>query len=129
MAKGHYLFVYGTLRRELNDLMHHLLSRCATFVGTGMFHGRLYDLGRYSGAVESRGKSDRVMGEIYKLTNQKDLFEALDEYEGREFRRKRATISLAGGDKLSCWIYLYKESTTRQTFISSGDYVRYRNAC
>lgn len=127
MAKGHYLFVYGTLRRELNDSMHRLLSRYSTFVGTGMFHGRLYDLGRYPGAVDSRGKSDRVMGEIYKLTNQKNVFEVIDEYEGPEFRRKRATISLAGGDKLSYWIYVYKESTTRHTFISSGDYVRYRN--
>lgn len=127
MAKGHYLFVYGTLRREFNDSMRHLLTRSTTFVCTGIFHGKLFDLGRYPGAVESRGKNDRVRGEIYKLTNEKELFEALDQYEGPEFQRKRATISLAGGARLSCWIYLYKESTTRHTFISSGDYVAYRN--
>ena len=79
-----YLFVYGTLRSQMNDLLHRLLETQAILVGTGTFQGKLYDLGRYPGAVPSRGSTDRVIGEIYRFNEPQRAFEILDEYEGTD---------------------------------------------
>ena len=56
MDNAAYLFVYGTLRSEMNDPLHRLLETYAIFVGTGSFQGKLYDIGRYpepSGPAET----------------------------------------------------------------------------
>ena len=92
MDNEEYLFVYGTLRSQMNDPLHRLLEKDAILVGTGSFQGRLYDLGRYPGVVPSRGKTDRVLGEIYRFREFKRAFEILDEYEGHRFKRRRVTI-------------------------------------
>jgi gamma-glutamylcyclotransferase (GGCT)/AIG2-like uncharacterized protein YtfP len=60
-----YLFVYGTLRKEMNHPMYRALSRSAEWVGEANLQGRLYDLGKYPGAVPSKRVSDIVIGEIY----------------------------------------------------------------
>jgi gamma-glutamylcyclotransferase (GGCT)/AIG2-like uncharacterized protein YtfP len=120
MANEEYLFVYGTLRSQMNDPLHRLLEKHAVLVGTGSFQGRLYDLGRYPGAIPSHGKNDRVLGEIYRFSESQRPLEILDEYEGHRFKRKRAT-------SLPCWIYLYARSVRHRPRISSGDYIRYRN--
>lgn len=59
-----YLFVYGTLRKPIHNPLHRLLETEANWVATGTFQGKLYDLSRYPGAVPSRGKNDRILGEI-----------------------------------------------------------------
>jgi gamma-glutamylcyclotransferase (GGCT)/AIG2-like uncharacterized protein YtfP len=123
-----FLFVYGTLRRRMNDPLHRLLEKQAVGVGTGTFQGKLYDLGRYPGAVRSRGKNDRVLGEIYRLSEPQRALKILDAYEGRRFKRKRQTILQEDGKSLNAWIYLYAGSVKRRPLISSGDYVQYRNA-
>jgi pyruvate carboxylase len=51
MDNEDYLFVYGTLRSQMNDPLHRLLETHAVLVGTGTFQGKLYDLGRYPGVV------------------------------------------------------------------------------
>lgn len=127
MANEEYLFVYGTLRSQMNDPLHRLLEKHAILVGTGSFQGRLYDLGRYPGAIPSQGKSDRVLGEIYRFSASHRALEILDEYEGHRFKRKRATIVQDNGKSLPCWIYLYARSVRHRPRISSGDYIRYRN--
>ena len=127
MANEEYLFVYGTLRSQMNDPLHRLLEKHAVLLGTGSFQGRLYDLGRYPGAIPSRGKSDRVLGEIYRFSESQRALEILDEYEGHRFKRKRATIIQESGRSLPCWIYLYTRPVRHHLRISSGDYIRYRN--
>jgi pyruvate carboxylase len=123
-----YLFVYGTLRSQMHDPLHRLLETQAILVGTGTFQGKLYDLGRYPGAVPSRGQTDHVIGEIYRFNDPQRAFEILDEYEGHRFKRKRVTIIQADGKSITSWIYLYARSVTRRSLIRSGDYVRYRNS-
>ena len=123
-----YLFVYGTLRSQMNDLLHRLLETQAILVGTGTFQGKLYDLGRYPGAVPSRGSTDRVIGEIYRFSEPQRAFEILDEYEGHRFKRKRVRIIQEDGRAMTSWIYLYARSVTRRALIRSGDYAQYRNS-
>jgi pyruvate carboxylase len=123
-----YLFVYGTLRSQMNDPLHRLLETHAILVGTGTFQGKLYDLGRYPGAIPSRGKTDCVIGEIYRFSEPQRALEILDQYEGHRFKRKRVTIIQADGKSITSWIYLYARSVTRRALIRSGDYVQFRNS-
>ena len=128
MDTEEYLFVYGTLRSQMNDPLHGLLEKHAVLVGTGSFQGKLYDLGRYPGAIPSHGKTDRVLGEIYRFSEPQRALEILDEYEGHRFKRKRVTIIQADGKSITSWIYLYVRSVTRRARIQAGDYVQYRNS-
>ena len=128
MENDGYLFVYGTLRSQMNDPLHRLLETHAVLVGTGTFQGKLYDLGRYPGVVPSNRNTDRVTGEIYRFSDPKRALEILDEYEGHRFKRKRVTILQEDGKSITCWIYLYARSTTHRSLIRSGDYVQYRKS-
>ena len=126
MEKEDHLFVYGTLCQRIKHPLSHLLVHHGIFVGEGLFQGKLYDLGRYPGAVSSRKKSDFVTGEIYRLENPKQVFHILDEYEGPRFKRTQVTIFFGEDSRLLCWIYLYTHSISGRRIISSGDYVGYR---
>ncbi len=128
MENQEYLFVYGTLRSQMNDPLHRLLEKQAVGVATGTFQGKLYDLGRYPGAVPSREKNDHVLGEIYRLSEPERAFKILDAYEGHRFKRKQVKILQEDGQSITAWIYLYARSVKRRRFIPSGDYVQYRNA-
>ena len=112
----------------MNDPLHRLLETHAILVGTGTFQGKLYDLGRYPGAIPSRGKTDCVIGEIYRFSEPQRALEILDEYEGHRFKRKRVTIIQADGKSITSWIYLYVRSVTRRARVHAGDYVQYRNS-
>jgi gamma-glutamylcyclotransferase (GGCT)/AIG2-like uncharacterized protein YtfP len=120
-----YLFVYGTLRSQMNDPLHRLLEQQAVLIGIGTFRGKLFDLGRYPGVVPSRTSTDRVIGEVYQLSTSQAALRILDQYEGHRFRRERVSISLDNGKTVACWIYLYRGSVRHRKLISSGDYVQY----
>jgi gamma-glutamylcyclotransferase (GGCT)/AIG2-like uncharacterized protein YtfP len=124
-----YLFVYGTLRSQMNDLLHLLLEQQAALIGLGTFRGKLFDLGRYPGVVPSRTSTDRVIGEVYQLSTSQAALRILDQYEGHRFRRERVSISLDNGKTVACWIYLYKGSVKHRKLIPSGDYVQYLGSC
>jgi gamma-glutamylcyclotransferase (GGCT)/AIG2-like uncharacterized protein YtfP len=120
-----YLFVYGTLRSQMNDPLHRLLEQRAVLIGVGTFRGKLFDLGRYPGVVPSRVSTDRVIGEVYQLSTPQATLGILDQYEGHRFRRKQVSISLNSGQTVTCWIYLYRGSVRHRKVIPSGDYVQY----
>jgi gamma-glutamylcyclotransferase (GGCT)/AIG2-like uncharacterized protein YtfP len=125
MDNEDYLFVYGTLRSQMNDPLHRLLEQRGVLIGFGTYCGKLFDLGRYPGVVPSRVSTDRVVGEVYRLTTSQAALGILDQYEGHRFRRKRASISLDSGQTVTCWIYLYRGSVRHRKVIPSGDYVQY----
>lgn len=120
------LFVYGTLRRAWKHPMHGVLRAHAVLVGAGTFQGKLYDLGRYPGAVASGAGADRVRGEIYALKNPCAAFRALDAYEDRAFRREKVGVRRADGTRMRCWIYLYARPVSGLPVIASGDFLRPR---
>jgi gamma-glutamylcyclotransferase (GGCT)/AIG2-like uncharacterized protein YtfP len=125
VLKKPYLFAYGSLRKPLKHSLHRMLEQYATFSGKATFRGKLYDLGRYPGAVSSTRNSDRVVGELYRIEDSRRVFRSLDEYEGKSFKRKRVLVLLETGSKTRAWTYLYTGSTRGRPLIRSGDYVAF----
>jgi gamma-glutamylcyclotransferase (GGCT)/AIG2-like uncharacterized protein YtfP len=107
-----HLFVYGTLRRGSNNKFARLLAKQGHFVSEARVPGRLYDLGRYPGAVASDQPDQWIHGEVFSVDNA--LLTALDEYEGAEFERAMAPT-------IGCWIYWYVGSAPGR-LIASGDW-------
>ncbi|MEC4749948.1 gamma-glutamylcyclotransferase [Methylomicrobium sp. Wu6] len=56
---NHLLFVYGTLRRGSDHPIARHLADNAEWLGFGEFHGLLFDIGAYPGAVPSRDPAHR----------------------------------------------------------------------
>ena len=132
--ESEYLFVYGTLRKDVGKAMSQVLARHARFVGHATFQGKLFDLGTYPGTIPSDNSQDLVYGEVYALEplTRNQVLAMLDEYEGcsvssetlSEFRREHLMITLDNGRSVFSWIYLYNLTETG-TPIPSGNYSRY----
>lgn len=126
-----YLFVYGTLRRNVGHPMHKILSAGAEPAGEGAFRGRLFDLGRYPGAVPDNTGRWRVRGEIYRLRSPETVLNALDEYEGcaprnpqpHQYRRELQPVEGTDGEAMEAWIYLYNAPLNGAPQIESGDFL------
>jgi gamma-glutamylcyclotransferase (GGCT)/AIG2-like uncharacterized protein YtfP len=125
MDKENFVFVYGSLREEMSHPLRNLFVRHGIFLGTGTFQGKLYDLGRYPGAVASNSTKDRVVGEVFRIQEPEHVLELLDKYEGRRFKRERVRVALNSDDAIVCWTYLYMRSLSGRRLIPSGDYVEY----
>jgi gamma-glutamylcyclotransferase (GGCT)/AIG2-like uncharacterized protein YtfP len=131
--KCDYLFVYGTLRRDLNKKIFHLLYQHSDFVGYGYVFGKLYEVDNYPGLKITFSGEDKVYGEVYKLRNPDIIFEVLDDYEEcskkfpepHEYRRIKTNVHLSDGKKLSAWVYEYKCPTENLEIILSGNYKEY----
>ena len=102
------LFVYGTLKRGSDNKYARLLEANSEFLGTGRMRGRVYNLGRYPGAVVSEQPGDWVPGELFCLVTPAKTFKTLDAYEGAEFSRTMVDIRLDSGESLESWVYLYQ---------------------
>lgn len=103
------------------------------FVGMGQIAGELYSLGAYPGAIVGDTFQTKVIGEVYELPEPQATLELLDVYEGfipgeleaSLFARSKETITLADGQQLACWVYLYNDWVATGRLIPSGDYVEY----
>lgn len=130
-VRKEYLFVYGTLRRDVKHEMWNFLSQNAKYFGSACYHGKLYDLGEYPGVVPSNKATDVVHGEVYVLNKSAKVLKALDEYEEcgqndfkpAEFRRETVTVFMADWKEITAWIYLYNHPIKHKKKISSGDYL------
>jgi gamma-glutamylcyclotransferase (GGCT)/AIG2-like uncharacterized protein YtfP len=125
-----YLFVYGTLGRNIGHHMHQHLIAHADYAGEGTFNGILYRVAHYPGAVTSPDPADIVHGELYRLRDAGALFAALDPYEScgpndpnpTKYVRVTATIRSAG-ENVTAWIYLYNRDVTQLERIASGRFI------
>lgn len=134
--RGQYLFVYGSLLTgSRHRHVDHLLARHGRRVGHAYIHGRLYDLGRYPGAVPSRDAQERVYGMLYKLLHFERVIRHLDEYEdyipgnaGRsEFVRTKINAVVTTHDRhVTAWVYFYNRRIGNTPRIASGDYINYK---
>jgi gamma-glutamylcyclotransferase (GGCT)/AIG2-like uncharacterized protein YtfP len=122
-----HLFVYGTLMRGGRSPYAKLLRARARFVGEAFAQGKLYNLGRFPGAVfDPKGRA-KVYGEIFRLNNL-SLLDLLDAYEGcraqdsppRLFSREIIEASPLGGGTLSAWAYPFKGDIAGRAVIASG---------
>lgn len=121
------IFVYGSLREDLNP-MRNLLLRHGKILGTATIQAKLYDLGQYPGAVTSPANTDRIFGEVFEIQQADHVFAVLDSYEGQHFKREEITLTLDDGPTMRCWAYFYTGSLMRKALIASGDYIKYRNS-
>jgi gamma-glutamylcyclotransferase (GGCT)/AIG2-like uncharacterized protein YtfP len=121
-----HLFVYGTLRRGSNNEFARMLADRAQFTGSARVLGRLYDFGRYPGAVscdESSNPSGHwIKGEVWRVDDPGLLF-SLDDYEGAEYERAITPAQLEDGRTIDCWIYWYVGPATGRP-VASGDWPR-----
>jgi gamma-glutamylcyclotransferase (GGCT)/AIG2-like uncharacterized protein YtfP len=123
----HRLFVYGTLRRISPHPMAKFLAERALFLGEGTVAGQLYNLGRYPGMTQVIAQENRVVGEVYQLTD-KETIRELDRYENDEsplssfFERGRADVTLADGTTVEAMVYWFRGPVAQSQLIKSGDY-------
>jgi gamma-glutamylcyclotransferase (GGCT)/AIG2-like uncharacterized protein YtfP len=122
-----HLFVYGTLMRGSRSPYAKLLQARARFVGEAFTQGKLYNLGRFPGAVFDPKCRAKIYGEIFRL-NGLSLLDLLDAYEGcraqdplpQLFCREIIEASPAGGGTLSAWSYPFKGDVAGRAVIASG---------
>ncbi len=133
-----YLFVYGTLRKELVARTTPELAammQSLPFIGYGQIQGQLYDLGEFPGAILGDNFPTKIYGEIYELPNPQEFLEALDVYEGfipgeleaSLFARVKEKIISTNGEEFSCWLYVYNDWVLNGTLIENGDYLIWKS--
>jgi gamma-glutamylcyclotransferase (GGCT)/AIG2-like uncharacterized protein YtfP len=130
------LFVYGTLRKDSKNEMHHKLARDSIYVGEGRIRGELYDVGTYPGIVLREGCLDMVVGEVYGLNSQHAarMWQVLDNYEGcgpdcpepHEYRRQRVRVCLDDGNEVDAWAYILASLSTAAIRVPGGDYLAWQ---
>lgn len=133
-----HLFVYGTLGAAAGHPLGDLLRVHATPVGTGSICARLYVINDpdepgenfYPGALPSPILTDRVHGEVYRITDPAALFPALDKFEAcspdhqepHEFALRSVEVTMDGDAPLRASTYLYTWDVTGYERITSGRY-------
>lgn len=129
-----YLFVYGTLLRDVSHPKSDILEKYARNQGRRIFRGRLYDVGSYPAAIASNNKNDKIFGDLYELLRPQAALKKLDAYEGYfpenntasfYIRTKETVYHTDGKHGIKSWIYLYNKSIEGLRPISSGDYLAY----
>lgn len=127
-----YIFVYGSLRRGFSSPAREVLDDYAEFSGRATFQGKLYKIEWYPGVIPSEDEADRVIGELYKITNREKVLPKLDHYEGcsaddpkpHAFVRREVTVT-SNSEKIKAWIYLFDLPVDHMVQIRSGDYLKY----
>ncbi|MBD9356653.1 gamma-glutamylcyclotransferase family protein [Methylomonas albis] len=131
MNKPHYLFVYGTLRRDhQNQIQHPFLSTCL-YINDASMRGELFAIDAYPGAIAAG--TTLVKGELYLMQDPEQTLSALDIYEEctaqfpepHEYMRRELAVSLPDGQTISAWTYLYNRPLTGLKRIDCGDYLNY----
>lgn len=128
-----YLFVYGTLMSAIRTGTHDPLEESSILIDCGLTQGRLYAVGSYPGLVFSDNSTDRVIGEVYAVSDPNTLFSGLDRYEEcaeshpepHEYRRTRVSATTMGGRSISAWTYVYNLPVHNLSVIQSGDYLEF----
>ncbi|WP_457597211.1 gamma-glutamylcyclotransferase family protein [Hydrogenimonas sp.] len=124
MARGEYLFVYGTLMKRAGGPAIAEMKRYARYIGEAKVRGALYMAMGYPALKEDSGES-QVSGELWRISDAASLFKALDRYEGAAYRRVVREVEGPEG-KLKAWLYLYLPPVSPKSRIVSGDFAKLR---
>jgi gamma-glutamylcyclotransferase (GGCT)/AIG2-like uncharacterized protein YtfP len=118
-----YLFVYGTLKKDYDLKLKNRIVKDLEYIGKAKVGARLYDLGKYPGAVKD--KSSEVIGDVFLLSNTEKVLKFLDDYEGEEYERAKEKIILRSGKVINAWIYWYKDQPKEERRIFYKNYLNY----
>ncbi|MED1469954.1 gamma-glutamylcyclotransferase family protein [Bacillus salipaludis] len=129
MEKEHYVFVYGTLRKD--DRNHKLLKDAVCIVSHCWTVGKLFDSQKgYPFLVQS--KEGKVVGELYLVDHvQLSELDRLEDYYGvgkdNLYNRVEQVIHTGTGDFLA-FVYVLPEykNTKNMQLIESGDWFLYQ---
>ncbi len=130
-AAPDHLFVYGSLRAAIKDdarAASDVLFAHARRLGEASMQGRLYAVSWYPGFNPGHSRTERVVGDVWRIRNRAALFTALDSYEGREYVRARRVARLTSGVKLNAWVYIYATELNGAPQIPSGDFAQWLRA-
>ena len=127
-----YLFVYGTLKKDIGNDMYYLLAKHAKFISDATWKGKLYIVEDYPCAIPSDDPSDIVYGELYLLNNPDNILPNLDEYEECSdkfpkptlFKRIKGDVRLNNDDTVNAWIYIYNMPVDNLVQIKSGNFTK-----
>ncbi|KAA6440304.1 gamma-glutamylcyclotransferase [Dyadobacter flavalbus] len=127
-----YLFTYGTLMKGFDNPFARILQDASEYDGNGHFPGLLYLVSWYPGAVYLKENPSKVYGEIYRLSEQKELLKQLDEYEDvfenekdSLYLRKVIPVTRTNGGIIHCWAYLYNQQVHDLPVIPEGDFRKF----
>lgn len=128
-----YLFTYGTLLPGLVPRPMAAAMASLQPLGPAWMRGRLYDLGRYPGAICDPASGGKIWGEVFGLADGRAVLKTLDAYEGYSpakpaeslFVRRRLPATLADGRRIRCWVYLYGHDRGTAPLVPHGDYRRF----
>ncbi|MBE0439984.1 MAG: gamma-glutamylcyclotransferase [Gammaproteobacteria bacterium] len=91
---------------------------------------QLFELNDYSQAITSESANDKVIGDVYR--GQHAFLQQLDRYEecNDDFAPPHGYISvtLANGDSVPAWVYIFNRDVSNLFHIQSGDYLTYLNS-
>jgi gamma-glutamylcyclotransferase (GGCT)/AIG2-like uncharacterized protein YtfP len=108
------VFVYGTLRPG-GTAWSVAAPWCAEPPEPAQLPGTLYDTGLGWPALRLSG-TNRVPGWLLRLRTPADALAALDDYEGKEYRRVRVALA----DGCICWTYEWTDPVTGMTELARG---------
>jgi gamma-glutamylcyclotransferase (GGCT)/AIG2-like uncharacterized protein YtfP len=115
------LFVYGTLRRGAENEFARLLEKSARFLSQACIRGRLFRVAHYPGLAAPEDRNDWVKGDVFDGVTA-EMLQRLDDYEGPEYSRQLAEVTLEGGGSIAAYLYLYVLPTEGLELIPSGDW-------
>jgi gamma-glutamylcyclotransferase (GGCT)/AIG2-like uncharacterized protein YtfP len=116
------LFVYGTLRLGCANEHARALAEGARFLGHARIPGRLFRVAHYPGLAAPAGKNQWVTGDVFEGVTT-EMFQRLDDYEGADYARQLAEVTLEHGTGVAAYLYLYLPPTDGLELISSGDWL------
>jgi gamma-glutamylcyclotransferase (GGCT)/AIG2-like uncharacterized protein YtfP len=105
-----HLFVYGTLRSGYPN--QHVLDAIGGTRQAATVYGELVESGWGAAmgcpglVLNTDGKA--IPGEVFSSTNLDKHWEELDRFEGEEYQRVEAEVSLADNTSLLVWLYVLK---------------------
>jgi gamma-glutamylcyclotransferase (GGCT)/AIG2-like uncharacterized protein YtfP len=131
-----HLFVYGTLSPRHAPPEIAATVRRLRPVGQATVRGRLYDLGKYPGAVLNEKSRSLIRGEVFELPEDQSTLTSLDNYEGFEpgkrnsslFLRRAYPVTMDDGKRVRCWVYVYNGTMKDALPVRNGRYLRRRIA-
>ena len=123
----HPLFVYGTLRPGLAPAAIAPIVAQLNPIAEARLQGTLYHLGHYPGLVLTP-ITGQVHGIVFQLPQDPHLLSQLDLYEGfypnspadSLFLRVLHPVTLATGEHLPCWVYLFNQHPGTAPILKDG---------
>jgi len=127
MCELQYLATYGSLMCAVGGVERLGLKNRVAVVDTCRFAGRLYDLGRFPGAVPGDGI---VHGELLRLRDSQ-VWSVLDRYEGYDPKNEgdslfvREKVTLREPSDQMAWVYWFNGEPVGHRRVASGDWAAY----